>query len=171
MPFGQLIGRGAQGAQGEQGIQGEQGEQGEPGAAGAPGASAVTITGATASIDASDAADLTIALPAGVTRYYVIGASITMTGGTSQLASVRAYPTAARDTDLAMLFGNQFGGVDITGVDAPVYGPYDTTGGNLSRSGMAMASVGEFVYLTVHNNDGANSGAFSVSLDILPRGA
>lgn len=140
------------------------------GGGGGGGLEIVPITGSTASIDASDATDLTIALPAGVSRFYVLGASITRTAGTSASAGVRIYPTAARDTDLAMLLGNQFAGVSLGADDVPTYGPYDTTGGNLSRSGLAMTSVGEFAYLTVHNNDGGASGTFTVTLDILPIG-
>lgn len=127
----------------------------------------VTLTGTTASIDESTSVDLDIALPAGITRFYVVGARVARTAGASVGVAVRLYPTDARDTDdYSMVFGNQFAGVDIAG--STIHGPRNTTGGNLSRAGIAMTSDGEFARLTVANTDFAEVGTFQLHLDLLP---
>ena len=132
---------------------------------GGGGLALFTVTGTTDSIDESNAADLTLALPGGVSRFYIVGATLERAGGASALAGVTLYPTAARSSGAALLFGDAFSGVDMPG---PVNGPYDTTGGNVARSGIAMASEAEFAYLTVHNRDFSNAGSFTVTITCLP---
>lgn len=139
---------------------------GGSGGGGGGGLSVVTITGTTAAIDSSDATDLDVALPAGIDQFYVIGARIVRTAGASVLVGARLYPTAARNTGYSLVFGNQFGGVDIGG--SPIAGPLDTTGGNESRAGIAMSSDGEFARCVIYNNDFAESGTFRLELDIIP---
>lgn len=124
----------------------------------------VTVSGTTGEIAGSGAADLDIALP-GITQFYIIGARVSRTAGTSALVAVRLYPTDARESGHAMLFGDSFSGVDMPG---PVSGPLDTTGGNTSRAGIAMTSDGEFARCTVHNGDFDDAGSYLVELDILP---
>jgi hypothetical protein len=160
---------GPQGPQGAQGVQGEQGEPGEPGADGADGGGAITLTGTTASIDASDATDLTVALPAGITRFFVVAARITRTAGASTSAAVRLFRTAARDDIFAMVFGNPFGGLTVS--DTALDGPINNTGGNNSFAGIAGSSAAEFAYLSVYNTDFSEVGTFAVELTIQPIGA
>lgn len=132
---------------------------------GGSGFAPVTITGTTDSIDESDAADLDIALPAGVTDFFVMGARLTRTAGASALAGVALYQTDARSDAASHVFGDSFSGVDMPG---PVKGPLNTTGGNSSRAGICIQSDGEFARLVVYNRDFSSPGTFQVELDILP---
>lgn len=134
---------------------------------GGGGLTPVTITGETAEVDASDATDLDIALPAGITRYNIVGARLTRTGGTSALCGVAVYQTEARSDAASFVFGDSFSGVDMPG---PVKGPLNTTGGNTSRAPIAIQSDGQFARLVVSNRDFSNAGTFSIALDILPLG-
>lgn len=140
---------------------------------GGGGLAPVTITATTDEIDASDAANMDIPLPAGITAATILRATVTRTAGTSTSVSVELYPTDSRASgDKAILFGNAFGGVDITGTDVPFYGPWDTTGGNLSTNAMSYTNTDsdEFVRAVVVNRHFDQPGTFRVDLDILPLG-
>lgn len=138
------------------------------GGGGGGGFAPATITGSTGEIAASSSADLNVALPAGVTRYTIVGARLSRTAGASALCGVAVYQTNARNDAASYVFGNQFGGVDMPG---PIKGPVDTTGGNTSRSPIAIQSDGEFARLTFTNGDFDDAGTFAIELDILPLGA
>lgn len=147
---------------------------GGSGGGGGDGLALVTITGTTGSIDGSDASNLDIALPAGVTRCTIMSATLTLVGGTSTSASVEVFPTDARSSgDKVCVFGNAFAGVTLAGVDEPFFGPWNTTGGNISTAAMAYnnAEADEFVRVVVHNRHFEDTGAYRVDLEILPIGA
>lgn len=143
MPFGPMIGGGGSGSS----------------------FSPVTISGVTSSIDPTDATNLAIALPAGITQFFVMGARLSRDAGDSALCGVALHEQADRLDTASFVFGDAFSGVDMPG---PVSGPRNTTGGNTSRAGICIQSEGEFAYLVVSNRDFSDEGAFSVELDILP---
>lgn len=137
------------------------------GGGGGSGLAVVTLTGATAEIDAADATDLDLALPSGVSQFFILGARLTRTAGSSALGGVGVHEQSNRLDSASWLFGDSFSGVDMPG---PVNGPRNTTGGNLSRAGVCVSSDAEFVHLVVYNRDFSDAGTFSVSVDILPIG-
>lgn len=137
------------------------------GSGGGGGLAVVTLTGATAEVDPSDATDLDLALPSGITQFFILGARLTRTAGTSALGGVGVHEQSNRLDTASWVFGDSFSGVDMPG---PVNGPINTTGGNTSRAGICITSDAENVHLVVYNRDFSDAGTFSVSVDILPIG-
>lgn len=149
MPFGPIIGGG--GAAG----------------GGASPFDPVFLTGTTTEIEASDSADLSIALPAGVTRCDISWCLVTVTAGAAATVKVTAHLDDARSGTPAPIYvmGNQFAGVDDGAV-----GPLDTTGGNSRRSPAAYTNVDDsaFLRLSVANTDFAEAGTVRVDLIVRP---
>lgn len=140
-----------------------------PAGGGGGGFAPVTITGTTGEIANSSAADLDIALPAGITRYEIVGARVTRTAGAASTCSVAVYQTDARSDTAVYVFGDSFSGVDMPG---PVKGPVTPApGGAVSRAPISIQSESEFARLTIANPDFDDPGTFAVELDILPLGA